>query len=65
MKRYDSIEQFCKEEHTTIEELKDYILRTALTMGCECNRMYEGDAEEVQRAFLPLYFFNEILNKVK
>lgn len=65
MEKYGSITEYLKSENMTKEDLKNYILRASLYLGCECAHLFYDDAEKVEEIFLPLDLFNNIIDNVE
>lgn len=65
MEKYKSIKDYLDSEDMTKEEMKDYILRSSMSLGCECAHLFNGDGKEVERIFLTLDKFNSILDNVE
>lgn len=65
MEKYNSIKEYLDSEGMTKEGIKDYILRSSLSLGCECAHLFNDDGKEVERIFLTLDKFNSILDNVE
>ena len=65
MEEYNSIKEYLDSVNWSKEDLKGYILRTALNLGCECAHMFEGETEKIEEIFMMMDEFNDILDNVK
>lgn len=65
MEKYNSIKDYLDSDVMTKEDVKNLILRSSLSLGCECAHLFNGDGKEVETIFLALEKFNSILDNVK
>ena len=63
--KFNSISDYCKRSGTSMKELKENILETALNMGEYCESNFDGYQEMTRQAFHTLFLFNVILDDVK
>ena len=49
----------------TREEMKELILRSALDLLGECGHNFGGDARVTENVSMPLFYLNEILDRVE
>lgn len=68
MKRYTNIQAYLESEDTlkmSRDDMKDVILRSALHLLGECAHNFGGDANITEQVAQPLFFLNEIIDKVE
>ena len=65
MEKFKSIDDFCASNNIERADLSDYILRTAIDLGCNCKENFCGETEVTENAFMTLEWFNQILEKVE
>lgn len=65
MEKYVNISDYCKENNLTVEDFKDMMLSSALSLGCAAEQNFSENVKETAQVFTTLYFFNDILNKVQ
>lgn len=68
MEKFKNIEDYLNNNGNplnTREDIKDMILRTALDLLGDCAHNFDGDAATTERASQPLFFLNDILDKVE
>ena len=65
MEKYKSISAYLEAYEMTREDMKDIIARSAILLVRECGHNFEGDADETEKVAQPIYFLNEIIDKVE
>ena len=68
MSRYANIQASLESEDTlkmSRDDMKDMILRSALHLLGDCAHNFNGDAHITEKVAEPLFFLNEIIDKVE
>jgi len=64
-KKAQNLTEYFEAQGFTREDLKDMILRAALSLLQDCAHNFDGDASETEKVAQPLFFFNQILDEVE
>lgn len=65
MEKYKSISEFLEANKMTREDMKDIIARSVLLLVTECGHNFEGEASETEKVAQPIFFLNEMIDKVE
>ena len=68
MEKFKNIQEYLANNGNQImsrDDMKDVILSSALNLLGECAHNFGGDAEITEKVSQPLFFLNEILDKVE
>ena len=65
MAKYKNIKEYAEKTGITVEDMKRYILRSSLDLGCRVSHMDEDELQDAENVFNALHFFNEILDNVE
>jgi len=65
MAKYKNIKEYAEKTGITVEDMKHYILRSSLDLGCRVAHMDEDELQDTENVFNALHFFNELLNNVE
>lgn len=65
MEKTKNLTQYFESQEFTRQDLKDMILRSALSLLMECAHNFDGDAHETEKVAQPLFFLNQILEDVE
>ena len=63
MKKYSNLASYFGDNNPSIADMKEMILTTALDLLSDCAQ--DDRAPIAQRASLPLFYFNEVLDSVE
>lgn len=64
-KKFENLEQYFASQVIDKQELKDLMLRSALLLATTCAHNFEGDATLTEEVAMPLFYLNDILDKVQ
>jgi len=64
MDKYNNVGEYLKDNDLTREDLKDLIARSALFLCTDCARNFGDSPEITEKVVEPIYFLNEIIDKV-
>lgn len=65
MAKYKNIKEYVEKTGITVDDMKFYILRSSLDLGCKVAHMDEDELQDAENMFDALYYFNELLNSVE
>lgn len=65
MSKFANIQSYLDHEISSREDMKDMILRSALHLLGDCAHNFGGDANITEQVAQPLFFLNEIIDKVE
>ena len=65
MEKYKNIKEYVEKTGVTVEDMKHYILRSCLELGCRVSLMDNEELQDTENVFTTLYLFNELLDGVE
>ena len=65
MAKYKNIKEYVEKTGITVDDMKFYILRSCLDLGCKVAHMDEDELQDAENMFNTLHFFNELLDNVE
>lgn len=65
MEKYKNIKEYAEKTGVTVEDMKQYILRSCLELGCRVSFMDNEELQDTENVFTTLYLFNELLDGVE
>lgn len=65
MAKYKNIKEYVEKTGITVDDMKFYILRSSLDLGCKVAHMDEDELQDVENVFDTLYYFNDLLDSVE
>lgn len=65
MAKYKNIKEYVEKTGITVDDMKFYILRSSLDLGCKVAHMDEDELQDVENVFNTLYYFNDLLDSVE
>ena len=65
MEKYKSIGEYLEESKMTREDLKSMIANAAVLLATDCARNFDGEPLLTERVVQPIYFLNDIIDKVE
>ena len=63
--KFNNLSAYFAASMYTREDIKDMILRASLNLLMECSTNFDGNARMTEQTAQPLFFLNEILDKVE
>jgi hypothetical protein len=65
MAKYKNIKEYVEKTGITVDDMKFYIIRSSLDLGCKVAHMDEDELQDAENMFDALYYFNELLDSVE
>ena len=65
MEKFKNIKEFCEKAGMHREDLKDLILRACFHLLNNVERNFEEDAKSTAETAEPLFYFNEMLDRIE
>ncbi len=65
MAKFKNIKEYVEKTGITVDDMKFYIIRSSLDLGCKVAHMDEDELQDAENMFDALYYFNELLDSVE
>jgi len=65
MEKNKNISEYLESVHLEKEDMKEMILTSALSLGCNAMNNFDGEVFETSHVFTTLYYFNEMLDSIE
>ena len=65
MEKFKNITEYLEESMMTKEDLKSMIADAAILLATDCVRNFDGEPMFTERVVQPIYFLNDIIDKVE
>ncbi len=65
MRKYKNIKEYAEKKGVSVEDMKFFIMRSCLDLGCNLVRLEEDELQDVENVFNTLYYFNDLLDSVE
>ena len=65
MEKYKNIKEYAEGTCMEVDDMKYYILRSCLELGCRVFHMDEAELQEAEHVFSVLDLFNNLLDNVE
>ena len=65
MEKYCTISDYLEALNMTREDIREMIAKSAIHLSTNCERNFDGSPEITEEVAQPLYYLNELIEKVK